>query len=79
MLEGSPRRLEGLQSSWPSASELEKKLAGHKEPPFIESVQKFFKTNKVPSTIDRFADECILQDGLGWINDVNAKELEYCC
>lgn len=28
----------------PSSSELEKKLKGEKEPPFIESVQKFFRT-----------------------------------
>jgi sugar phosphate permease len=28
----------------PSASEMEKLLAGEKEPPFLESVQKFFKT-----------------------------------
>ncbi len=28
----------------PSSSELEKKISGHVEPPFLESVQKFFKT-----------------------------------
>jgi len=29
----------------PSASQIEKKLAGEKEPPFLQSVQKFFRTN----------------------------------
>jgi FLVCR family feline leukemia virus subgroup C receptor-related protein len=38
----------------PSASELEKKLSGKKEPPFLESVQKFFQTRGFSKALAAF-------------------------
>jgi FLVCR family feline leukemia virus subgroup C receptor-related protein len=38
----------------PSASELEKKISGKKEPPFLESVQKFFQTRGFSKALAAF-------------------------
>jgi MFS family permease len=38
----------------PSSSELEKKIKGEEEPPFIESVQKFFKTRGFTNALAAF-------------------------
>jgi hypothetical protein len=38
----------------PSASELEKKIKGEEEPPFLESVQKFFQTKGFSSALAAF-------------------------
>lgn len=38
----------------PSMSEMEKKVSGHKEPPFLESVQKFFRTRGFTKALAAF-------------------------
>ena len=61
----------------PSASEMEKKLAGEKEPPFLESVQKFFQTPgftnafvaficsiSITNIVGAFIDEILTRGGM---------------
>jgi FLVCR family MFS transporter 7 len=61
----------------PSASELEKKIRGEKEPPFLESVQKFFKTRgftkalaafvcsiSITNVVGAFIDEVLERGGI---------------
>ena len=55
----------------PSTSELEKKLLGEKEPPFVESVQKFFKTKGFTNALAAFVCSISITNIVGaFIDDI---------
>ena len=55
----------------PSASELEKKIKGEKEPPFVVSVQKFFQTRGFTKAFAAFVCSISITNIVGaFIEDV---------
>ena len=55
----------------PSASELEKKLQGEEEPPFLESVQKFFQTRGFTNALAAFVCSISITNIVGaFIDDI---------